>query len=114
MPRGYASHDGTGVGVSRRRFIQYAFLQAPLCAWWFGNLQKAFAQSPDHSFLNGGCLVANHLIPGRQLSGVEVGARIAQIAPRLLHCAEGLPTKGSRHHHPAYLRLHPGMGHVDG
>ena len=118
MPRGYAFHDGTGVGVSRRRFIQYAFLQAPLCAWWFGSLQKAFPQTtPDHSFLNGGCLVANHheflfttelfweqlayygimkarviramapdgnhLIPGRQLSGVKVGARIAQIAPAL-------------------------------
>ncbi len=118
MPGIHYSPDGTGAIVSRRRFIQYALLQASLWACWLGGFRMAFAQmTSDQSFLNGGCLVANHheflfttelfweqlayyaimkanviramatdanhLIGGRQLSGAEVGARIALIAPAL-------------------------------
>ncbi len=118
MPRERASSDGTGVNVSRRRFLEYLFLQAPFCAWWFRHLSEASAQTtPEYKVLNGGCLIANHheflfttelfwaqlayygvmnarviramatdanrLLPGRPLTGAEVGARIALFAPAL-------------------------------
>ena len=61
MPPGRASSDGNGVNVSRRRFLEYLFLQAPLCAWWFRHLSEASAQTaPQYKVLNGGCLLANH------------------------------------------------------
>jgi hypothetical protein len=116
LPRGLASPHRTGVRVSRRRFLQGLLLQASLWAWWRASLATASArQGPDYTFLNGGCLIANHhellfttdlfweqlayyaimkarviramatdanhLLPGRQLSGAEVGARIALLAP---------------------------------
>ena len=118
MAKGYSSNDGAGATVSRRRFLEYVLLNAPLCAWWLSNAPGALAQAPaDYSFLNGGCVIANHheflftneffweqlvyytimkakviramatdanrLIPDRQLSGAQVGARIAVIAPAL-------------------------------
>ena len=118
MAQGHPSNDETAATISRKRFLHYVLLNAPLCACWLAHLAKSTAHAqPDHKLLNGGCLLANHheflfttelfweqlayykimnarviramatdanrLMPGAPLSGAEVGARIAIIAPAL-------------------------------
>jgi hypothetical protein len=45
MPHRKATDEGTGVMVSRRRFLQYLVLQTPLYAWWLSQLSQPTVQS---------------------------------------------------------------------
>jgi len=125
----------SGPQLTRKQFLEYAFVKAPLCAWWFSNHSDSVPQTESkYNLLNGGCLIANHheflftnqlfweqlayyeimgakviravatdanrLIPGRQWSGVEVGARIVQIAPALRMCGIKLMLAFTNNHCP--------------
>ena len=150
MRRGHASQHGTGAMLSRKRFLQYLLLKAPLCAWWLSHLSHSTAQAQqDYRYLNGGCLMANHheflftmdlfweqliyygimsarvircmatdanhLIPGRQLSGAEVGARIVLLAPALRMAGIKLVVAFTNNHCPVpgddkYAGITPQVG----
>jgi hypothetical protein len=150
MVWGKSADEGTGVRVSRRRFLEYLVLNAPLCAWWLSHHSQSTAQAqPDYKYLNGGCLMANHheflfttdlfweqlayygimnarviramatdanrLLPGRQLTGAEVGARIGLLAPALRLARVKLVVAFTNNHCPVpgdekYAGMRPQVG----
>jgi endo-1,4-beta-mannosidase len=58
---GYVARERAAPQITRKQFLEYAFLKGPLCAWWFRNLEESPPLTkPDYKFLNGGCLIANH------------------------------------------------------